>query len=156
MIKPNRHFAQLRPQENGSGVNTVHLAVCGEPVKPDADQIDSPVSLPIARYLLDLRLTSTFIVPENIGSLIHGGIGLALKTIADQTPSDEKSGNPNAINVYQYLFETPRGTTEATRMPKASAIPHPYILEPPFNGQSIYYAGELIRCLLYTSPSPRD
>ena len=146
MIKTDRNFAQLHPQENGSGVNTVHLSVRGEPVKLDADQIDSSVSLlPIARYRLDLRLASTFIVPENIGSLIHGGIGFALKTIADQTPSDEKSGNPNAIDVYQYLFETRGGTTEAMRMPKASAIPRPYILEPPFNDQSIYYAGELIR-----------
>jgi hypothetical protein len=71
MTQTNRNFAQALPRNNGSEV----------------------ALLPIVRYFLDLRLASTFILPENCGSVFHGGLGAALKTVADQT-------------AYSYLFAT--------------------------------------------------
>jgi hypothetical protein len=94
-------------------------------------EVMGTVLFPVARFLIDLCPTSTLILPANSGSVFHGGLGAALKTVAD--PAD-----------YQYLFETlPPPNTQ--RMPKSLAIPRPYIIEPPLNDQPVYHAGELMQ-----------
>ena len=96
------------------------------PAAPEAEFL-----FPVARFLFDLRLLSTVLFPPNVGSFLHGGFGVALKAIACTLDNARCAPDVHQRTcAYAYLFETPH-PPGAARMPKARAIPRPYVLEPP-------------------------
>ena len=86
--------------------------------------------LPLARYRLDWRVTETIRFPDYSGSMLRGAFGHALRQLACMTRQKECAACPLIDTCpYTTLFAPTPPANHALQ--KFSAIPVPYIIEPP-------------------------
>ncbi|GAB4484050.1 MAG: CRISPR system precrRNA processing endoribonuclease RAMP protein Cas6 [Burkholderiaceae bacterium] len=86
--------------------------------------------LPIARYRFHFRMRAPLRLPEYAGSLLRGQFGSALRRTACITRARTCAGCPLlATCPYPAIFETPAPPEH--RLQKFSAVPNPYVIEPP-------------------------
>lgn len=100
--------------------------------------------LSVSRFHFNLIVHSPISFSKNIGAMLRGGFGNALKKVTCTIPDMACLDCPlYRICAYPYLFETP--PPDATsRMPKGLAIPRPFVIEPPIEHKSHYEPGEAI------------
>lgn len=95
---------------------------------------------PIARYRLEWTATRPIRLPEYAGSLLRGIFGHALKSVACLTRRTECTGCPvTATCPYPAIF-APR-PPERHALQKFSAIPPPWLVEPPPRGARLIEPG---------------
>lgn len=97
--------------------------------------------LPLARYRLTARFQSDLPLPDYAGSLLRSVFGLALRETACMTREpDCKSCALWRSCSYPAIFETPPRPTQFGQ--QFSAVPNPYVIEPPLLGTNLIPAGE--------------
>ena len=97
-------------------------------------------ALPIARYRFAFRMGDELRLPEYAGSLLRGQFGAALRRAACITKAKTCAGCPLlATCPYPAIFETP--APAAHHLQKFSAVPNPYVIEPPPLGARVIAAG---------------
>jgi hypothetical protein len=97
--------------------------------------------LPVARYRFTVRLRADLTLPEFSGSLLRGQFGAALRRSACITRAKSCEGCPLlATCPYPAIFETPAPADHPLQ--KFSAVPNPYVIEPPPLGTRFVAAGE--------------
>ncbi len=97
--------------------------------------------LPVARYRFTVRLRADLRLPEFSGSLLRGQFGAALRRAACITRAKTCEGCPLlATCPYPAIFETPAPADHPLQ--KFSAVPNPYVIEPPPLGTRFVAAGE--------------
>ena len=101
-------------------------------------------SLPIARYRFTFSVLDVMSLPEYSGSLLRGQFGDALRRTVCLTGLKQCSDCPLYRScVYPTIFDTPAPVEHALQ--KFSAVPNPYVIEPPALGaQRIGVGGELM------------
>ncbi|MCX8005817.1 MAG: CRISPR system precrRNA processing endoribonuclease RAMP protein Cas6, partial [Burkholderiaceae bacterium] len=100
--------------------------------------------LPLARYRLEVRLREALCLPDYAGSLLRGQFGAALRRTACITKAKTCDGCPLLRTCpYPAIFETPAPATHPLQ--KFSAVPNPYVIEPPPRGLRRVAAGDLLR-----------
>jgi len=101
-------------------------------------------SLPIARYRFTFRVLDVMPLPEYAGSLLRGQFGDALRRTVCLTGMKKCSDCPLYRScVYPTIFDTPAPVEHALQ--KFSAVPNPYVIEPPpLGAQRISVGGELM------------
>ena len=96
------------------------------------------------RYQFDCRLTSAALLPVYKGSVLRGVFGLALKKVVCALKhQDCLTCLLKQRCVYALTFET----TEVVPPPaglRVTAVPHPYVIEPPSDPQTDYAPGALL------------
>ncbi len=98
----------------------------------------------VSRFHFSLITESPITFSKNIGAMLRGGFGNALKKVTCTIPDTECIDCPlYRVCAYPYLFETPPPLS-TSRMPKGLAIPRPFVLEPPIEHNSNYEPGETI------------
>ncbi len=99
--------------------------------------------LPLARYRFDFRMQDELRLPDYAGSLLRGQFGAALRRTACMTGAKTCAGCPLlATCPYPAIFETPAPREHALQ--KFSAVPNPYVIEPPPLGNRAVAAGEVL------------
>ncbi len=98
------------------------------------------------RFSIQLSVLTSLSLPSYKGATLRGGFGHALKKIAcvhahTKTVCDSCQ-HPDCC-VYGYLFETPP-PNDTTMMRKYTAVPHPFILEPPLIKKSLFHPTDTI------------
>jgi len=97
--------------------------------------------LPLARYRFTFRMRADLRLPEFSGSLLRGQFGAALRRTACITKARTCEGCPLlATCPYPAIFETPAPADHPLQ--KFSAVPNPYVIEPPPLGTRFVAAGE--------------
>jgi len=97
--------------------------------------------LPIARYRFTFRMRANLRLPEFSGSLLRGQFGAALRRTACITKARTCEGCPLlATCPYPAIFETPAPAEHPLQ--KFSAVPNPYVIEPPSLGTRFVAAGQ--------------
>lgn len=101
------------------------------PADPGAPAPLAPgAPLPVARYRFVFRMRDPLRLPEHAGSLLRGQFGSALRRSACITGAKTCAGCPLlATCPYPMIFETPAPPEH--RLQKFSAVPNPYVIEPP-------------------------
>jgi hypothetical protein len=94
-----------------------------------------------ARYRLVLQPLDTFTLPAYPGNTFRGGFGTLFRRIACACGSDATSHHSRCL--YAQVFETPRSST-LPALPATVQIPHPFVLEPPYDGQRVYTPDDLL------------
>jgi len=92
----------------------------------------------LAKYRIILKPSSNFSLPSYKGSTFRGGFGHTLKRITCQ--NNEKnctSCNLRSKCIYHYIFETTI-SKEINGKQKHTELPHPFIIEPPFDRNRYY------------------
>ena len=111
-----------------------------EPVK---STLPPGTRLPVARYRFTVRLRADLRLPEFSGSLLRGQFGAALRRAACITRARTCDGCPLlATCPYPAIFETPAPADHPLQ--KFSAVPNPYVIEPPPLGTRFVAAGETL------------
>jgi len=107
----------------------------------------APATLPagtrlaLARYRFTFRMRADLRLPEFSGSLLRGQFGAALRRTACITKARTCEGCPLlATCPYPAIFETPAPAEHPLQ--KFSAVPNPYVIEPPPLGTRFVAAGE--------------
>jgi hypothetical protein len=86
--------------------------------------------LPVARYRFCFRMREPLRLPQYAGSLLRGQFGSALRRSACITGAKACAGCPLLTTCpYPMIFETPAPPEH--RLQKFSAVPNPYVIEPP-------------------------
>lgn len=99
--------------------------------------------LPVARYRFAFRMRADLRLPEFAGSLLRGQFGAALRRAACITKAKTCDGCPLlATCPYPAIFETPAPAEHALQ--KFSAVPNPYVIEPPPLGTRFVAAGQTL------------
>jgi hypothetical protein len=97
--------------------------------------------LPLARYRFTFRMHADLRLPDYAGSLLRGQFGAALRRAACITKARTCDGCPLlATCPYPAIFETPAPAEHPLQ--KFSAVPNPYVIEPPPLGTRFVAAGE--------------
>lgn len=105
--------------------------------------LQTGMRLPLARYRLVFRMQEALRLPEFSGSLLRGQFGAALRRAACITKAGTCVGCPLLSTCpYPAIFETPAPT--AHHLQKFSAVPNPYVIEPPPLGARTVPAGETL------------
>ncbi|MDR2503672.1 MAG: CRISPR system precrRNA processing endoribonuclease RAMP protein Cas6 [Deltaproteobacteria bacterium] len=95
---------------------------------------------PIARYRFIFEAQSAIHLPEYAGSMLRGAFGHALRRIACMTRELRCPGCPlYASCPYSLIFEPPPPLAHALQ--RFSAVPAPYVVEPPVWGEYAYPPG---------------
>src|SRR5690606_12579235 len=108
-----------------------------------APQGNSPVTqaLPLNRYTFTVRALQSLRLPDYAGSMLRGAFGHALRRVACMTRMKECTGCPLlATCPYSQIFETPPLAHHALQ--KFSAMPNPYVIEPPEGGARVLAEGD--------------
>lgn len=98
------------------------------------------VPLPITRLHLTVRADAPLALPPYAGSMLRGAFGHALLALA---PLPHHGGQPCALHTtcpYCQVFATPPLPTHSLQ--KFSAMPQPYVVEPPAGGAQRLQAGQ--------------
>lgn len=99
--------------------------------------------LQIAKYRFLLRAIDPIELPPYTGSAFRGGFGHAFRQAVCVTRLPVCGGCYLRERCpYPYVFETPR-PQESAVMPKANAVPHPFVLEPPLGVRHVVL-GEIL------------
>ena len=96
--------------------------------------------LPITRLHLTVRADAPLDLPPYAGSMLRGAFGHALLALA---PLPHRDGQPCALHAscpYCQVFATP--PLPAHSLQKFSAMPQPYVIEPPEGGAQRLQAGQ--------------
>lgn len=105
------------------------------------------VDLPLARYRFTYRFNEAFELPEYAGSLLRGQFGAALRRVSCMTRAAECTGCAlRATCPYPAVFEAP--APDEHTFQKFSAIPNPYVMEPPSPGARSLCAGDSLQFTL--------
>ena len=89
-----------------------------------------------------LKALEPLILPPYKGSTLRGGFGAAFRRIVCVIRDKECSDCLlKGKCVYSYIFETPPPADTAI-MRKYKAVPHPFVIEPPFERKRVYRPGE--------------
>lgn len=98
-------------------------------------------TFPVARYRLDWQATRPIRLPDYAGSMLRGAFGHALRQLACMTRQKECDACPLlATCPYPLIFRPPPPPEHALQ--KFSAIPVPYVIEPPESGARLVVPGE--------------
>lgn len=98
-------------------------------------------AIPLARYRLEWRVTAPIRQPDYAGSLLRGAFGHALRHTACMTREKECCGCPLLHTCpYPAIFSPPPPLEHTLQ--RFSAIPAPYVIEPPAWGSRILMPGE--------------
>jgi hypothetical protein len=98
-------------------------------------------SFRVARFTFTLEAKETLCLPPYKGSVLRGGFGHVFRKVGCIARRDEcppcllKGACP-----YSYIFETPPPPTSQV-LRKYPHAPHPFILEPPYDGTTTYEPG---------------
>lgn len=98
-----------------------------------------------SKYVFHLRVIDKIILPKYKGSALRGGFGYVFKKVACM--SRGKECNKCILKTrcaYSYVFETPP-PTDSKILRKYPNVPHPFVIEPPFEEKEIYDMGEIIK-----------
>jgi predicted nucleotidyltransferase len=107
----------------------------------DPATVPAGTRLPIARYRFTFRMRADLRLPEFSGSLLRGQFGAALRRAACITRARTCDGCPLlATCPYPAIFATPAPAEHPLQ--KFSAVPNPYVIEPPPLGTRFVAAGE--------------
>ena len=99
-------------------------------------------TFPLARYRFEWRSTTPVRLPDYAGSMLRGAFGHALRQLACMTRQKECDGCPLLTTCpYPAIFAPPPPAEHVLQ--KFSAIPVPYVIEPPESGQRLLAPGEL-------------
>ena len=100
--------------------------------------------LRIAKYRFTLRALEETRLPRYKGSTLRGGFGYAFKrTVCFQKRAPScASCLLKAHCPYAYIFETPPPPDAESFA--VSEAPHPFVIEPPLDGQTLYRPGQLL------------
>ncbi len=100
------------------------------------------MQFPLARYRFDCVAATSLRLPEYAGSLLRGAFGRALRQVACMTRTKDCAPCPlRAGCPYTAVFEPGRPVSEHPRL-QNSAIPPPYVIEPPAWGARTLAPGE--------------
>lgn len=98
-------------------------------------------SFPLARYRFEFQATRPIRLPDYAGSMLRGAFGHALRQLACMTRQKACDGCPLlATCPYPAIFAPPPPAEHALQ--KFSAIPVPYVIEPPESGVRLLAPGE--------------
>ena len=98
-------------------------------------------ALPLNRYTFTVRALQSLRLPDYAGSMLRGAFGHALRRVACMTRMKECTGCPLlATCPYSQIFETPPLAHHALQ--KFSAMPNPYVIEPPEGGARVLAEGD--------------
>lgn len=98
-------------------------------------------TFPLARYRFEWRAVTRVRLPDYAGSMLRGAFGHALRQLACMTRQKECAGCPLlATCPYPAIFAPPPPAAHALQ--KFSAIPVPYVIEPPEFGSRLLAPGE--------------
>lgn len=107
------------------------------PVDPDS----AAAGFPVARYRLEWQATTPLRLPDYAGSMLRGAFGHALRQLACMTRRKDCPGCPLLGSCpYPAIFAPPPPAAHALQ--KFSAIPVPYVIEPPEGGARLLGPGE--------------
>lgn len=99
--------------------------------------------LPLARYMLIFRAVDDIRLPDYAGSLLRGQFGDALRRTACMTGERQCPPCPLYRTCpYPAIFETPPPPEH--QLQQFSAVPNPYVIEPPAFGTRCIPAGEVL------------
>ena len=99
--------------------------------------------VPVARYRLTFRARDDIALPEYAGSLLRGQFGSALRRTVCVTGENKcPSCALYRSCVYPAIYETP--APEHHALQKFSAVPNPYVIEPPPTGMPGAHRGEAL------------
>ena len=100
--------------------------------------------VPVARYHFVFRAIDSIDLPEYAGSLLRGQFGAALRRTACMTGQKECPPCPLYRTCpYPAIFETPPPPEHPLQ--RFSAVPNPYVIEPPRFGTRRIPTGEVLR-----------
>jgi hypothetical protein len=89
-----------------------------------------------------LEAVDPLYLPPFKGSTLRGALGHALHRIACKTRAADCGGCSYTEDCdYSYIFNTPP-PPGSTKMKKAEAAPHPFVIEPPLEEKQIYPPGD--------------
>ncbi|KUO70797.1 MAG: hypothetical protein APF81_12750 [Desulfosporosinus sp. BRH_c37] len=100
--------------------------------------------LEMASFRFTLRADQEAQLPPYLGSTLRGAMGKAFRSGACMTKAPSCKGCMFAKQcAYAYIFETSIDqVNEETRKTISHFIPHPFVLEPPVAGKTLYHKGE--------------
>jgi hypothetical protein len=107
-----------------------------------SEVIELPAGLRLARYRIAFSPEARLVLPRNVGAMLRGGLGMALKRGTCARPAGKLCGRCELPDVcpYSFIFESP--TPADTDVLRASSeIPPPYVLEPSLNQERVIEAG---------------
>jgi hypothetical protein len=94
-----------------------------------------------ARYRFLFVAQTPIRLPEYAGSMLRGAFGTAMRRLACMTREPECSPCPLYLTCpYTLIFETP--APPAHSLQKFSAVPNPYVIEPPAWGSRVLQPGD--------------
>lgn len=97
--------------------------------------------LPLCRYTFTVRAEQPLRLPEFAGSMLRGAFGNALRRVACMTRQKACTGCQLWDSCpYPMIFETP--PIDGHALQKFSAMPNPYVIEPPQGGARVLAVGE--------------
>jgi hypothetical protein len=98
--------------------------------------------LKLAKYCFVLEAVEAMRLPVHKGGTLRGAFGQAFKRMACRQPGSPCDTCPQIDRcAYAYVFETPVAPgSEVLRT--QSAVPHPFVFEPPLDGRTEYGAGD--------------
>lgn len=100
-------------------------------------------ALPVARYRFAFRMEGELRLPDYAGSLLRGQFGAALRRAACITKAKTCAGCPLLRTCpYPAIFEAPPPAEH--HLQKFSAVPNPYVIEPPPLGTRFVPAGQTL------------
>lgn len=112
------------------------------PVEQQVTSVSQP--LPFCRYTFTIRVLEPLRLPDFAGSMLRGAFGHALRQLACMTRMKDCKGCPLLTSCpYAQIFETP--PPEHHPLQKFSAVPNPYVIEPPECGARVLESGEEFR-----------
>lgn len=98
-------------------------------------------TFPIARYRLEWRTRTPLRLPAYAGSTLRGAFGHALRQVSCMTRQKDCAACPLLTTCpYPAIFAPPPPAQH--RLQKFSAIPAPYLIEPPLDGERVLPTGE--------------
>jgi len=99
------------------------------------------------KYEFTLEAIDPIALPEYKGSTFRGAFGNAFKrVVCTLKRTNCRECLLKTRCVYVYVFETtPPEGTKIMGMSKYEAVPHPFIIEPPFESKRIYNSGDILR-----------
>lgn len=97
------------------------------------------------KYRFACRFTSKAVLPGYKGSTFRGVFGHALKRVVCALKHQESCGSCSLKErcLYSRVFERAEG---ADSKGPDTALPHPFVIEPPLTGQTVFEKGDVLDC----------
>lgn len=101
------------------------------------------VHLKFEKFKFNILPETPIIFPEFKGQTLRGALGHTLKRIVCLKKNNCSECILQKNCVYSYIFESPNFLEESFLLSSKSAIPHPFVLEPPLEKKKEYSKDEL-------------